>query len=95
MPPATRVGDPDIPHCSPMVRAIGSFDVFVNGRPWSRQGDVNTPHLLPGNPCPTHVAPIAIGSRTVFVNGKGGGRVGDKIATCTAVAVGSHDVFAG
>jgi len=78
-----------------MVRAVGSFDVFVNGRPWSRQGDVNTPHLLPGNPCPTHVAPIAIGSRTVFVNGKGGGRVGDKIATCTAVAVGSHDVFAG
>jgi len=95
MPPATRVGDPDIPHCSPMVRAIGSFDVFVNGRPWSRQGDVNTPHLLPGTPCPTHAAPIAIGSRMVFVNGKGGGRVGDKIATCTAVAVGSHDVIAG
>lgn len=95
MPPATRVGDADIPHCSGMVRAVGSFDVFVNGKPWSRQGDVNTPHLLPGDPCPTHSAPIAIGSRTVFVNGKGGGRVGDKIAACTAVAVGSHDVMAG
>lgn len=95
MPAATRLGDPDIPHCSPMVRAMGSFDVFVNGRPWSRQGDVNTPHLLPGDPCPTHSAPIAIGSRMVFVNGRGAGRMGDKIATCTAVAVGSHDVFAG
>lgn len=95
MPAVTRIGDPDVPHCSGMVRAVGSHDVFVNGRPWSRQGDINTPHLLPGDPCPTHSAPIAIGSRMVFVNGKGGGRVGDKIASCTAVAVGSHDVFAG
>jgi uncharacterized Zn-binding protein involved in type VI secretion len=78
-----------------MVRARGSHDVFINGRPWSRQGDPNTPHLLPGNPCPTHSAPIAIGSRTVRVNGKGGGRVGDAIIGCTSVAVGSHDVFAG
>lgn len=95
MPAATRLGDADIPHCSGMVRAVGSHDVFINGRPWSRQGDVNTPHLLPGNPCPTHSAPIAIGSRTVRVNGRGGGRVGDAIASCTAVAVGSHDTFAG
>ena len=95
MPAATRIGDPDVPHCSSMVRAVGSHDVFVNGRPWSCQGDPNTPHLLPGDPCPTHSAPIAIGSRMVFVNGKGGGRVGDKIASCTAVAVGSHDVFSG
>lgn len=95
MPAATRVGDPDVPHCSPMVRAMGSHDVFVNGRPWSRQGDMNTPHLLPGNPCPTHSAPIAIGSRTVFVNGRGAGRVGDPLLACTAVAGGSHDVMAG
>lgn len=95
MPAATRIGDPDIPHCSPMVRAIGSHDVFINGRPWSRQGDVNSPHLLPATKCPTHVAPIAIGSITVKVNGRGGGRVGDKLIKCTAVAVGSHDVFAG
>lgn len=95
MPPVTRQGDPDIPHCSPMVRALGSHDVNVNGRALSRQGDVNTPHLLPGTPCPTHVAPIAIGSRTVFVNGRGAGRTGDKLAFCTACAVGSHDVMAG
>ena len=94
MPPATRIGDADIPHCSGMVRAIGSPNVFVNGIPWSRQGDVNTPHL-PGDPCPTHAAPIAVGSPTVRVNGVGAGRVGDVIAGCTAVAVGSPNVFAG
>lgn len=78
-----------------MVRAVGSHDVFVNDRPWSCQGDINTPHLKPPSPCPTHVAPIAVGSVTVFVNDKGAGRVGDKLIKCTAVAVGSHDVSAG
>jgi len=78
-----------------MVRAEGSPDVFVNGIPWSRQGDVNTPHLLPGEPCPTHTAPIAVGSCSVFVNGRGAGRVGDAISACTSVAAGSPDVFCG
>ncbi len=78
-----------------MVRAQGSPNVFVNGIPWSRQGDVNTPHLLTGNPCPTHTAPIAVGSTTVFVNGRGAGRVGDAISACTSVAAGSPDVFCG
>ena len=95
MPPATRIGDADVPHCSGMVRAEGSPNVIVNKRPWSRMGDVNTPHLLPGNPCPTHTAPIAIGSRTVIVNGRGAGRVFDSIAGCTSVAVGSDNVIAG
>ena len=95
MPPATRIGDADIPHCSGMVRAQGSDDVFVNSIPWSRMGDNNTPHLLPGDPCPVHTAPIAQGSKTVFVNGRGAGRVGDNIAGCTAVAQGSPDVFCG
>ena len=48
-------------------------------------------------PCPKccvpHSAAIAVGSSTVFVNGRGAGRVGD--ATCTAVAAGSPNVFAG
>lgn len=95
MPAATRVGDADIPHCSGMNRAQGSPDVFVNGIPWSRQGDNNTPHLLPGSPCPGHAAPITSGSSTVFVNGKGAGRVGDAVTGCTSVAAGSGDVFAG
>ncbi|NBS69833.1 hypothetical protein EBT31_13110 [bacterium] len=78
-----------------MVRAQGSPNVFVNGIPWSRQGDVNTPHLLPPVPCPTHAAPIAVGSPTVFVNGRGAGRVGDAISGCTSVAAGSPNVFCG
>ena len=95
MPAATRIGDSDVPHCSGMVRAEGSPNVFVNGIPWSLQGSVNTPHLLPGDPCPTHSAPIAVGSTTVIINGRGAGRVGDAISGCTSVAQGSENVFAG
>ena len=95
MPAATRIGDADVPHCSGMTRAEGSPNVFVNGIPWSRQGDVNTTHLLPPVPCPAHAAPIAIGSTTVIVNGKGAGRIGDAISGCTQVAAGSPNVFAG
>ena len=95
MPPATRKGDADVPHCTGMTRLECSKDVFVNKIGWSRQGDRNTPHLLPGDPCPVHLAPIAVGSRTVFVNGRGAGRVGDKIAGCTNVAKGSPNVICG
>ena len=95
-PPATRIGDADVPHCSGMVRAVGSPNVFVNGIPWSRQTDVNTPHLLPsGISCVIHAAPIATGSPTVFVNNLGAGRVGDAISGCTQVAAGSPNVFCG
>ena len=96
MPAATRIGDADVPHCSGMARAQGSGNVFVNGRPWSRQGDKNTVHLLPGGRfCPAHAAGITIGSTTVFVNGKGAGRIGDAISGCTSVSAGSPNVFAG
>ena len=95
MPAATRIGDADVSHCSGMTRAAGSPNVNVNGIPWSRQGDNNTTHLLPGSPCPSHAAPIASGSSTVKVNGKGAGRVGDAISGCTSVAAGSGNVFAG
>ena len=92
-----RIGDADVTHCSGMVRATGSPNVFVNGIAVSRQGDSNTPHLLPPNkpPCPGHAASIATGSTTVRINGLGCGRVGDGIAGCTAVASGSSNVFAG
>jgi len=95
MPAVTRIGDADVAHCSGMVRAQGSGNVFANGIPISRQGDNNTTHLLPGSPCPAHAAPIASGSSTVFVNGRGCGRVGDGISGCTSVAAGSSNVFAG
>jgi uncharacterized Zn-binding protein involved in type VI secretion len=97
MPAVTRIGDADVTHCSTPFRAQGSNNVYVNGLMLSRQGDINTVHLLPcGCPpcCCPHNAPIAIGSSTVFVNGQGAGRVGDSIAGCTSVAQGSPNVFA-
>ena len=97
MPAVTRKGDADVTHCSGMVRSGASTNVFVNGIGVSRQGDVNTTHLLPPNipPCPAHAAGIASGSSTVKVNSKGCGRVGDGISGCTSVAAGSSNVFAG
>ena len=95
MPAVTRIGDADVTHCSAMTRAQGSSNVKVNGIGVSRQGDVNTTHLLPGTPCPTHAKHITTGSSTVKVNGKGCGRVGDGISDCTSVAAGSSNVFAG
>jgi len=91
----TRKGDADVIHCSVPHRLQHSPDVFVNNIAVSRQGDLNTVHVLPGVPCPSHQAPIATGSTTVFINGKGCGRVGDSISACTSVAEGSDNVFAG
>jgi uncharacterized Zn-binding protein involved in type VI secretion len=95
MPAVTRIGDADVTHCSTPFRAQGSGDVFCNSIPVSRQGDINTVHVLPGAPCPAHTAPITVGSGTVFINGKGCGRIGDAITACTSVAAGSPNVFAG
>lgn len=95
MPAVTRIGDADVAHCSGMVRAAGSGNVFVNNKPISRQGDANTVHLLPGDPCPAHSAPIAAGSSSVFINNRGCGRIGDALSGCTSVAAGSSNVFAG
>ena len=52
MPAVTRIGAADVAPCSGMTRAVGSGNVFANGIGISRQGDVNTDHLLPGAPCP-------------------------------------------
>ena len=71
MPAACRIGDTDITHCSTPARAAGSSKVFVNGIPWSRQGDTNTPHLIPNDdPCSVHAASISTGSSSVFVQKK-------------------------
>ena len=91
MPAVTRIGDADVTHCSGMTRAQGSDDVKANGKGISREGDLNTEHLLPGSPCPGHAIGIQAGDPSVFANGKRIGRVGDP--TCTQVAEGSPDVF--
>jgi len=95
MPAVCRIGHADIPHCSGMVRAAGSSNVFVNGIGISRQTDVNTLHKKPPAPCPKHAKGITTGSNTVKINGLGCGRIGDSITGCTSVAEGSDNVFAG
>ena len=50
----TREGDADVVHCSRPNRLQHSPDVFVNNIGVSRQGDLNTVHVLPGLPCPSH-----------------------------------------
>jgi len=95
MPAVCRIGHADIPHCSGMVRAGGSSNVFVNGIGISRQTDVNTLHKKPPAPCPKHAKGITTGSNTVKINGLGCGRIGDSITGCTSVAEGSDNVFAG
>ena len=93
--PASRFADPDIPHCSPMVR-VGISNVFINGRMAQKLGDVNTPHLFPaGKICGVHVAPIGGGSTTVRINGLPAARTGDSIISCTSVGMGSTNVFIG
>jgi len=87
--------DKDVIHCSIPKRDQRSGNVFCNGTGISRQGDKNTTHKLPGAPCPSHAKPISKGSSTVFVNNKGCGRVGDGVTSCTSVATGSKNVFAG
>ena len=96
MPAISRIGDLDVPHCSGMVRATGSSDVFVNTRPAVRQGDINTVHVFPeGDLCPPHVGAVKTGSKKVFINGRGAGRVGDGLVACTSIAQGSENVFSG
>ncbi len=96
MPGVTRIGDPDLFHCSAMTRASGNPTVKANGRPVSCQGDVNTPHLRPaGKKCKTHSAAIIAGSSVVKVAGRGIGRIGDALGGCTAVAGGSSNVVSG
>jgi len=85
--------DSDVIHCSGMFRDGCSSDTFVNGTGISRQGDNNTTHDLPPVPCLPHAASIIIGSTKLFINSLGCGRIGD--ATCTSVASGSSDTFAG
>ena len=94
----TRIFDADMPHCSPMVRAEGAHCVFINGLPWSRMTDRNTPHLkpVPGiPPCIIHQAEIAVGSPIVIPQKLMGGNLFKPLTACTQTAVGSPNVFCG
>ena len=95
MPAAARRTDPGVPHCSGFTIRTASTDVYINDLGAARLDDVNTPHLLPGAPCPVHSTPISEASTSVYINSRGAARVGDPFASCTRVSRGSRNVFIG
>lgn len=77
-------------HPSPIISA--SSNVFIDGRPVARQGDVLMPHIKPFNP--PHPRSIASGVGSVLVNGKpiavGGSKIicGGEVKASSSVTVG-------
>jgi len=88
--PAVRKGDKCTGHGDAKPRACvqGSPDVFINGKPAHRQGDMWGMHK-------SHTSKLARGSSSVFVNGKGQARVGDPVLCGSRCAQGSPNVFVG
>lgn len=98
MPAVARLGDL---YTDNDFQAQGSGNVFINGLPVARLGDLSTGHSIP--PCFWPPAPIIEGSGLVFVNGLPIARMGDKRAvhccgpSChgAVIAQGSGNVFSG
>jgi len=90
-----RLGDWCTGHCCfpPRPCIQGSTDVFSNGIPVHRQGDMWLVHACPKAVCGG--ATLAKGSSTVFANSKQMSRIGDPISDGAAVCEFSPDVFAG
>jgi len=99
MSAVARIGDSAaVVHrtCSPITRAAtGSPNVFINGIPCHRVGDVNAPHTTSPPYCIPHVTPLIRGSSSVFVNGRSMARVTDVYACRARLITGSPNVFAG
>ena len=88
--PAARLGDIDTGHPpappTPIITASGN--VFINGRPAARKGDMLVPHH-PG------VRIITEGSGSVLINGKPAARITDAINCGGKIIVGSGNVLIG
>lgn len=85
-------GCPACPHPGVGPITTGSSDVFINGRPAARQGDLGL-HAICCGPC---TFKIAKGSHTVYVNGKPLARRDDKTQHCGGngpITIGSPDVI--
>jgi uncharacterized Zn-binding protein involved in type VI secretion len=101
MTPAARIGDTVLvthPNCgqSTTICLTGSPNVFINGIPSHRFGDVNAPHLLKvGLICIPHQTSLISGSFNVFVNGLPMGKVGSSYSCGATVIAGSPNVFVG
>jgi uncharacterized Zn-binding protein involved in type VI secretion len=90
----SRLGDITTGHgChAPVIGAIASPNVYVNGLPAHKVGDTTVPHT-----CGTDVHPdtMSVGSSTVKINGTDAMRIGDTLTPGGTMAEGSHNVFAG
>lgn len=94
--PAARLGDMDSGHAcfAPRKNLGGSTNVFVNGKPWHRQGDPWPVHCC-GSPPSCHPSMTSGGSSGVRVNGRPAARVTDQSGCGGVIITGSGNVFAG
>lgn len=94
MPAAARLGDNCTGHgCYPGRPIVeGSGNVFINGKPAARVGDMLDTHCC-GPSC--HDGVITEGSGSVFINGKPAARIGDAVSCDSALAEGSSNVNIG
>ncbi len=72
----------------------GSSNVFVNGIPVHRQGDLWSVHCS-GNPKNCHSGALAKGSETVYANSLQLARVGDPVSCGSTAMQGSTTVYCG
>lgn len=85
MPKAARLSDRGRHDKDDLTAVEGSPDVFINGQPAVRKGDMYQPKNHPASQ----------GSATVNINGKPAVRVGDSIAGHATASSGSHNVIIG
>ena len=95
MPPAVRIGDPNI--AGGLAVFPGAQSVIINGRPACLTGDIVTPHPCCGaKGCDIHcIAVTTIGSLSVLAEGKPIVYVGSPDTCFDPRALGSFDVIVG
>ena len=85
-------------HClAPVVTSTGntgSPNIFINGSPAVRLGDVVGVHTRTGCGGPD-TSVLTTGSSKVFINGQPAGRIGDQYTADNTITTGSPTVFFG
>ena len=96
MPAAHLLGQSCTGHgCYPPRQNVqASPNVYVNGIPIHRQGDLWAVHCC-GSPPNCHTGALVKGSSTVCVNGRQAARVGDPVSCGSRAMQGSGDVYIG
>ena len=69
-----------------------SSNVFVNGKPVHKVGDLWNIHCCDGE---CHPGIISSGSKGVYINGAPAARIGDSIVCGSIIAMGSFNTFFG